>query len=43
MAEKMAAEAPLKLMMPLVLLIFPTIFIILFGPIILMFLNGGMW
>lgn len=42
-AEKMAAEAPLKLMLPLVLLIFPTIFIILFGPILLTFMGGGMW
>lgn len=36
-AEKSAAEAPLKLMLPLVLLIFPTVFIILFGPVILSF------
>ncbi len=41
MAEKMAAEAPIKLMGPLVMLIFPTIFIILFGPIILSFMNNG--
>jgi tight adherence protein C len=41
LAEKMAAEAPVKLMGPLVLLIFPTIFIILFGPILLSFLNNG--
>jgi len=40
LAEKMAAEAPIKLMGPLVLLIFPTIFIILFGPILLSFLNN---
>lgn len=39
LAEKLAAEAPLKLMAPLVLLIFPTIFIILFGPILLSFLG----
>lgn len=39
LAEKMAAEAPLKLMAPLVLLIFPTIFIILFGPILLSFMG----
>lgn len=43
MAEKMAGEAPLKLMMPLILLIFPTIFIILFGPVILSFLGGGLF
>lgn len=41
LAEKLAAEAPVKLMGPLVLLIFPTIFIILFGPILLSFLNNG--
>ena len=38
-AEKMAQEAPIKLMGPLVLLIFPTVFIILFGPIILSFIG----
>jgi tight adherence protein C len=41
LAEKMAAEAPVKLMGPLVLLIFPTIFIILFGPILLSFMSNG--
>ncbi len=40
LAEKMAGEAPIKLMAPLVLLIFPTIFIILFGPVLLTFMNG---
>lgn len=39
LAEKMAQEAPIKLMAPLVLLIFPTVFIILFGPIILSFIG----
>lgn len=43
MAEKLAGEAPLKLMAPLILLIFPTIFIILFGPIVLSFLQGRYW
>jgi tight adherence protein C len=43
MAEKLAGEAPLKLMMPLILLIFPTIFIILFGPIALSFIGGGLF
>ncbi|OGS09233.1 MAG: hypothetical protein A2204_04455 [Elusimicrobia bacterium RIFOXYA1_FULL_47_7] len=42
-AEKLAQEAPLKLMAPLVLLIFPTIFIILFGPIILTFAAGSLF
>lgn len=41
LAEKTANEAPLKLMAPLLLLIFPTIFMVLFGPIVLMFMNGG--
>lgn len=40
-AEKLAAEAPIKLLFPLLFFIFPTIFIILFGPIALMFLKGG--
>jgi len=43
LAEKMAGQAPLKLMAPLILLIFPTIFIILFGPIILSFIGGRYW
>jgi len=43
LAEKMAGQAPLKMMMPLILLIFPTIFIILFGPIILSFIGGRYW
>ncbi|MFC1500947.1 type II secretion system F family protein [Elusimicrobiota bacterium] len=37
LAEKLASQAPIKLMGPLILLIFPTIFIILFGPILLSF------
>jgi len=41
LAEKAANEAPVKLLLPLVILIFPTIFIILFGPILLSFLGGG--
>jgi len=40
-AEKLAAEAPIKLLFPLLFFIFPTIFIILFGPIALMFLKSG--
>jgi len=43
MAEKSASEAPLKLMFPLALLIFPTIFIILFGPIFLSFMGGNLF
>jgi len=43
LAEKMGQEAPMKMMMPLILLIFPTIFIIIFGPIVLSFLAGKVW
>jgi tight adherence protein C len=34
-AEKLAMEAPVKLLLPLILFIFPTIFLIIFGPIAL--------
>jgi tight adherence protein C len=40
-AEKAAAKAPLKLMFPLMVFIFPTIFIVLFGPLALQFYSGG--
>jgi len=43
LAEKLGAMAPLKMMMPLIFLIFPTIFIIIFGPIVLSFLSGKIW
>ena len=36
LAEKRAAVAPLKLMVPLFVFIFPTIFVVLFGPVVLM-------
>lgn len=39
-AEKLAHEAPTKMLFPLILFIFPTVFIILFGPIILSFMKG---
>jgi tight adherence protein C len=39
MAEKRAAVAPLKLMFPLFIFIFPTIFVVLFGPVVLMALH----
>jgi len=38
-AEKLASEAPVKMLFPLLFFIFPTIFIILFGPIVLSFLQ----
>lgn len=38
--EKRALEAPVKILFPLIVFIFPIIFIILFGPIILRFIEG---
>jgi len=40
-AEKLANEAPVKMLFPLIACIFPTVFMILFGPIIFQFMNGG--
>jgi tight adherence protein C len=40
-AEKRAAVAPLKLMFPLFVFIFPTIFIVLFGPVYLTVMHGA--
>ncbi len=40
-AEKQAALAPLKLLFPLFVFIFPTIFVVLFGPVILTVMRGG--
>ncbi|MCA6085464.1 type II secretion system F family protein [Candidatus Endomicrobiellum agilis] len=40
-AEKKAQEAPVKMLIPLVLLIFPTIFIVIFGPIVINFIKTG--
>ena len=39
-AEKLAAEAPVKMMGPLMLCIFPAVFIILMGPIVSQALKG---
>ena len=39
-AEKRAAVAPLKLMFPLFVFIFPTLFIVLFGPVVLTVMKG---
>ena len=41
LAEKKAAEAPLKILLPLFIFIFPTIFIVLMGPMAMMFMRGG--
>ncbi|MBL8028159.1 MAG: type II secretion system F family protein [Fibrobacteres bacterium] len=40
-AEKLAYEAPVKLLAPLALFIFPVIFIVMIGPIILRFIYGN--
>lgn len=41
-AEKMAMEAPVKLLFPLIAFIFPCTFIVLFFPIIMKFMNAGL-
>lgn len=40
-AEKLAQEAPVKLLFPLLFFIFPCIFIVVLGPIILKFIHEG--
>lgn len=40
-AEKMANEAPVKLLFPLVCFIFPSVFLVLLGPIFLQMLKSG--
>ncbi len=40
-AEEKAHQAPIKMLFPMVLLIFPSIWIVLLGPAVLMVLTGG--
>lgn len=40
-AEKAANEAPVKMLFPLIACIFPTVFMVLFGPIIFQAITGG--
>jgi tight adherence protein C len=40
-AEKLANEAPVKMLLPLIGCIFPTVFLILFGPIVYRLMYGG--
>ena len=40
-AERLANEAPVKMLFPLIFCIFPTVFMILFGPIVYQFIHGG--
>jgi tight adherence protein C len=40
-AEELANQAPIKMLIPLAFLVFPSIFIVLLGPTVLIFMNGG--
>jgi len=41
-AEKLAAEAPVKMLFPLIACIFPTVFLVLFGPLVFQFMFTDM-
>ncbi|MCP3145299.1 type II secretion system F family protein [Pyxidicoccus xibeiensis] len=41
-AEKLAGEAPVKMLFPLIACIFPTVFMVLFGPIVFQFFFGDL-
>ena len=40
-AEKLAGEAPVKMLLPLLGCIFPAVFIMLFGPVVIQFMESG--
>jgi tight adherence protein C len=40
-AEKLANEAPVKMLFPLLAFIFPSVFIVLLGPILVQWLKSG--
>ena len=40
--QKQAAQAPVKLLFPLMLFIMPVVFIVLFGPLLLRLMQGGL-
>ena len=42
-AEKLANEAPVKMLLPLIGFIFPAVFIVLLGPIALQIMRHGLW